>query len=272
MSSFCLIQTGITKLPSRQIFDEIARITGLSPKWYVFTWRGLNGEDFRSVFDRANIFEFNYEKYLPNIKESAEVFAYKYPEIDYVRAMSMFQLWSLASDQLTSVDADVFLKARVDNEVFGSDMSLRSLFSPATFSIPAGGNFRSGVGDHICAGKKNEVIQYLSLHKNIRTLAASEKFLHPERLVRAHVSSKISNKPERPAVIVRYRGGIYNYDMKWKQIAGFSGSLKLDDSTVVAFRAQSRCAIIPANTPQFRKVLLSFRKLWYKSRAFFKRF
>jgi len=180
---------------------------------HVVTWAGMNDAHFFRVFDFATVHELDPAKFRAAIESSSRLFAFKFPETVAFNTLSMFCCWNEAAALAEGGGADVVLKARVDNTLLPLVPSLGLLDHLDGLSIPAGGNYRNGVGDHVCHGSPALVAAYLRLFAHLPAYAAAGFCLHPERLLALHVSRTLTRPPERTPVAVFYRDGIYNRDI-----------------------------------------------------------
>ncbi len=223
-----LIFTGITPAPTAQIHRLLrAEYPDAEIEAHVVTWAGMNGEEFFRVFDFATIHELDPARFRPAIDAAIDRFALKATETVRLNTVSMFCCWNEAAQLAEQGGADIVVKARVDNSIAPLPGRQR-LFEPGdALRIPEGGNFRNGVGDHVCYGPAAEVAATLRLFQHLPSYAAEGYALHPERLVALHTGRVLRRPLERSPLTVFYRDGIYNADLRWDGTAKEPSDLRL---------------------------------------------
>lgn len=210
-----LIFTGITRRPCSQIHQLLrARHPDCEIDAHVVTWAGMNDARFFEVFNFATIHELEPTQYAAEIEAAAGHFGFKFPETVAFNTLSMFCCWNQAASLAEHGRADVVFKARVDNGLMLMEPDVGLLDHCDKLNIPAGGNHRGGVGDHICYGSPAYVAAYLRLFEHLPAYAAEGYALHPERLVALHTSRIIAEPLHRPVAAIAYSDGIYNWDLR----------------------------------------------------------
>jgi len=176
------------------------------------TWAGKNGAGFREAFADARVFEHEYERYLDEITQAAKLFQIRMRETVPVNSMSMFYGWKLGLQALDGVEADLFVKCRMDNRILPLGADSRFLDRDGLF-IPSGGDWRGGLSDQFCSGSREDLSYYLSLFDHLPRYAAVGVPCHPETLVRFHMSDAGGRRIERAPMVLAYHRGIYNPDV-----------------------------------------------------------
>lgn len=229
-----LILTGITPSPSAQIYRLLrAEYPDSEIEAHVVTWAGMNDREFFRVFDFATIHQLDPAHFRPAIDAAIGRFALKATETVPINTVSMFCCWNEAASLAEQGGADVVIKARVDNAIVPMQGGL-ALFEPGdALQIPQGGNFRNGVGDHVCYGPAAAVAAYLRLFRHLPAYAAEGHVLHPERLLALHTGRVLVVPLERPPLTLFYRDGIYNGDLRWDGTASMPSDLSLSLAAVI---------------------------------------
>jgi hypothetical protein len=178
----------------------------------VVTWAGKNGEGFHEAFADARILEHDYEQYIEEIAAAAKLFPIRLRETVPLNTMSMFYGWKLGLQALEGVEADLFVKCRLDNKILPLGPDERFLDRSGLF-IPSGGDWRGGLSDQFCSGAREDLAYYLSIFDHLARYAAVGMPCHPETLVRFHMSDVGGRRIERAPMLLTYRRGIYNPDV-----------------------------------------------------------
>lgn len=176
------------------------------------TWSGKNGPGFQQAFADATVHEHDYDLYLEEINRAARLFQIRMRETVPVNSMSMFYGWKLGLEAIRDVEADLFVKCRMDNRILpmGAD---RGFLDREGLFIPSGGDWRGGLSDQFCSGSKEDLSYYLSLFDHLPRYATVGVPCHPETLVRFHMSDAGGRRIERAPMVLTYHRGIYNPDV-----------------------------------------------------------
>ena len=134
-----LIQTGITRHPSAQIYQMLkSQYPDCEIDAHVVTWAGMNDARFFRVLDFATVHELDPARFQARIEATARLFAFRFPETVPFNTLSMFCCWSEAAALAERDGADIVLKARVDNALLPLVPAYRLLDGADGLCIPAG--------------------------------------------------------------------------------------------------------------------------------------
>jgi hypothetical protein len=175
------------------------------------TWKGMNGPGVREAFADARIIEHDQAQYAEEIARAASAFPLKMRETVPKNSISMFYSWKLTRDALQEIEADLYVKCRLDNKIMplGPD---HAFLDRSGLFIPAGGDWRGGMSDQFCSGAWEDVSYYLGIFERLPLYAAAGVPCHPETLLRFHLIDAGQRHVERARMVVAYHRGIYNPD------------------------------------------------------------
>lgn len=206
-----ILLTGFSSNPSRDFLDEIRSAwPNYEFECHIFTWSNWNSEQLKSTFSGENFYEFDWREYETEINSIVRKFKLNAPEGNPINTISMFKLWKLAANNVAKINADYFIKLRVDNVIYFKSIKCGFFDGFHGLSIPSGGDHRGGIGDHMAFGSRVFVEKYLNAFDSLSKIAEIGYILHPETMLRYHLINMSSMAIRRVPLIVFCRGIIYN--------------------------------------------------------------
>lgn len=207
-----LLYTGCaSEFTSNAASQLAAMYPGATIEEILVTWKGMNGPGLEDAFPNATIFEHDNTLYQEEIERVARLFLLRGPETKPANSVSMFYNWKLAREALRPLEADLFVKCRLDNKILALGRDHRFLDCDGLL-IPSGGDWRGGIGDQFCAGSKDDVMYYLSVFDSLPQYAALNTPCHPEMLLRFHLVNAGKRRIERAPMLLVFNRRIYNMD------------------------------------------------------------
>ena len=209
-----VIFTGFSPRPSRVALDEFrntwpeVNFTG-----HVFTWSNWNIVETRRAFEGEIIYEFDLNNFRSEIDAVTHLFPFNAPESNPSNVVSMFRLWKICAEHIHNIEADYFIKLRVDDTLYYNNHKCGINDSYRGLSVPSGGDYRGGIGDHVAFGGRDSVLTYLKIFDALGHMASSNEVLHPEMLLRKYLISVSNNVVRRVPIVIFCKDYLYNYQM-----------------------------------------------------------